>query len=545
MNGVKIAVPAAKMSMEDLEFLESTTGISVVSKLSSSQKHATMKSPTESRRIVGASVEHQKPEYDWFQFFLSCDVAVALCDRYAQAFVKDSMDESVLPDVDATVLRNLGFREGDIIKVMRFLDSKYGRSKSKRDREAGLFSGPGGALKNNTHKSRPLPASQTTNIIVSKPFSPDKENEILNQDNSAVAANQPVLGSLASGDKAADSFEDSAWDIKPAKTTNSNVSEQSQRHAESAPNTSSSQDIQPKSAPNSNTQDISPMIQPIESMKSGRSQSTPSAESKVAVPQPTGSPRPVASPLLFDAVASLTAGPPTIQAQSRPVPTTSGTPNPGGLIPPPSPRPLSAPHAAGLAQFNTTAMLAQTTGIQGQVAPHGQSLQEITQARHQQMQTQPIMVIPNSTSIMGPQMTGVATQFSNQSQEDPFRSRSRYIIPDSATSQPTGISSPYSVTGSINSFLPSPLEPQRAPMQMPIHFSMANSAGLAPFTGSSNQQQTSIQPIAAQKTGPAPQVRFGISTEPTKMTPSSTGRKANLAQASKYCLDCVMHAFAN
>ena len=107
-NGVKIAVPVAKMSFEDLDYVERVTG--------------SAPSAGRSTKQVGASVEQRKPDYDWFQFFLDCDVAVGLCERYAQAFAKESMDESVLSDVNASVLRTLGLREGDIIKVMRTLD---------------------------------------------------------------------------------------------------------------------------------------------------------------------------------------------------------------------------------------------------------------------------------------------------------------------------------------------------------------------------------------------------------------------------------------
>ncbi|EON97890.1 putative cytoskeleton assembly control protein sla1p protein [Phaeoacremonium minimum UCRPA7] len=126
MNGVKIAVPVAKMSVEDLEYVERMTGISLdedkpLSEVKKQRQAALRESGSSSH--AGASVEPKKPDYDWFQFFLSCDVNVGLCERYAQAFSRDSMDESVLPDVDAAVLRNLGLREGDIIKVMRFLDN--------------------------------------------------------------------------------------------------------------------------------------------------------------------------------------------------------------------------------------------------------------------------------------------------------------------------------------------------------------------------------------------------------------------------------------
>ncbi len=147
MNGVKIAVPIAKMSVEDLEYVERLTGLSFDEDkpLSDLKKKSAEARRAESSR-VGASVEQpKKPDYDWFQFFLSCDVAVGLCERYAQAFSRDSMDESVLPDVDASILRNLGLKEGDIIKVMRYLDNRYARTKKSGDEnEGGLFSGPGG-----------------------------------------------------------------------------------------------------------------------------------------------------------------------------------------------------------------------------------------------------------------------------------------------------------------------------------------------------------------------------------------------------------------
>ena len=193
MNGVKIAVPVGKMSVEDLEYVERITGISLdEDKPLSSIKGQRARSATSqdqatsSTATAGATIEQpKKSEYDWFQFFLSCDVAVGLCERYAQTFQKDSMDESVLPDVDATNLRTLGLREGDIIKVMRYLDNKYSRNSKRNvsfgdtdgdgDGGGGLFSGPGGALKNNTRKGRPAPAVQTSDTVDPKAFSQQDE----------------------------------------------------------------------------------------------------------------------------------------------------------------------------------------------------------------------------------------------------------------------------------------------------------------------------------------------------------------------------------
>src|ERR1700733_2572751 len=94
MNGVKIAVPVVKMSVEDLEYVERITGVSLdedkplsdIKKQRSREAEAPKRSAPSSS--FGPTIE-QKSEYDWFQFFLSCDVGVGLCERYAQVFNKD------------------------------------------------------------------------------------------------------------------------------------------------------------------------------------------------------------------------------------------------------------------------------------------------------------------------------------------------------------------------------------------------------------------------------------------------------------------------
>ncbi|CRK19706.1 hypothetical protein BN1708_000371, partial [Verticillium longisporum] len=232
MNGVKIAVPVAKMSLEDLEYVEAVTGISLDEDKPLSSVKRNSKTPdsrstsgaaSTARLGAGATVEQppQKPEYDWFQFFLSCDVAVGVCERYAQAFAKESMDESILPDVDASVLRNLGLREGDILKVMRHLDTRFGRtgSRGKRNKdgagsdddgaEGGLFSGPGGALRNNTRKGRPAPAVQTSDVVDAQAFGARTENK--------APESQTVQTRDGNGDQSKGGFDDDAWDVRPGK----------------------------------------------------------------------------------------------------------------------------------------------------------------------------------------------------------------------------------------------------------------------------------------------------------------------------------------
>ena len=99
------------------------------------------------------------------------------------------MDKTVLPEFNASVLRTLGLKEGDILRVMKYLDNKFDRNKSKlrnvsysgegdddagtlspNETGGGLFSGPGGALRNNTRKGRPAPPVQSNNAVDAESF---------------------------------------------------------------------------------------------------------------------------------------------------------------------------------------------------------------------------------------------------------------------------------------------------------------------------------------------------------------------------------------
>ncbi|TDZ29557.1 Actin cytoskeleton-regulatory complex protein sla1 [Colletotrichum trifolii] len=312
MNGVKIAVPVAKMSVEDLEYVERITGISLdedkplsnVKKARAASHVGATKTSAPAGRI-GASVgQSQKPEHDWFQFFLSCDVAVGLCERYAQAFSKDSMDESVLPDVDATVLRNLGLREGDILKVMRTLDQKFGRVRDGNkagDGDAGssggLFSGPGGALRNNTRKGRPAPAIQTSDVVDPKAFS-QRENgspEKIRSEASAPVSSAPTPDQAQ---HASGGFDDDAWDVKPAQQSTkappmAATAVTPTPSAIEQPPTQPSERIAPaKQVPalTGSMQDLSLLTQPLEPMRTAQSSSSAaSAPPPAQVPQPPGS----------------------------------------------------------------------------------------------------------------------------------------------------------------------------------------------------------------------------------------------------------------
>ncbi|ABN65767.2 SH3 domain protein involved in assembly of cortical actin cytoskeleton [Scheffersomyces stipitis CBS 6054] len=234
-NGVKIAVSATKLSIEDLEYVEKVTGTSLETYKQEVNKQMlkrskSNKSPSKSGTNEGSSgaingssgangamavtkshsatatinnitppqpsrpkattkvTTTSEPEYDWFEFFLQCGVDIGNCQRYTLNFNREQIDENILEDITPSLLRTLGLREGDILRVMKFLDNKFNRKKSTSEETAptgGLFIDPNGALKNNSSSAE-----------VSKPA--PKE---------AVA---PV------GLTPSKQFEDDAWAVKPA-----------------------------------------------------------------------------------------------------------------------------------------------------------------------------------------------------------------------------------------------------------------------------------------------------------------------------------------
>lgn len=538
MNGVKIAVPIAKMSHEDLEYVENITGISLDDERPLADVRRT-KSSARPKEDVGVKIERNKvPDYDWFQFFLSCDVAVGLCERYAQAFLKDSMDESVLPDVDAAILRTLGLREGDIIKVMRHLDARFGRDRSKSNTDGegapgGLFSGPGGTLRNNTRKGRPAPAVQTSDVVDATAFSKndapqgDVEDEKSSQTTSK-PANKPTAG-----------FEDDAWSVKPHKASEIDK-----------PLPTPIETVSPTPAPPpalvGSMKELSLLSQPLQPTKI----EPPSPVAKIPTPPATtststGQAVPGASPSFFSNMPSS----PKSLARQRPTPGPIAA-NQSMLIPPPPQRSTSAPQSVMPSQFQAPLAPQMTGAVQGQVAPPGQSLNDIAQARMQQqyaqMQQQMQPMQPAMTGFAGqPSMTGYSVgngaqfmqpMYTGMPGQSPFQDPSRQAQFTALQPQQTGFASSFTQpqfaqSGTMNNFLPPALEPQRTGMPglqpQATGFNSFNSV-------SQQQQQQPQQPLIPQKTGPPPPVRFGVSNEAKKLVAQPTGRRANLSQASKF-----------
>ena len=649
-NGVKIAVPVVKMSIEDLEYVERISGLSLDedkplsdirrrSQLGASLDRARgSKSPSSGRPHAGLE-QSNKEEYDWFDFFLKCGVGVHQCERYASNFTRDSMDESVLPEITPTVLRTLGLKEGDILRVMKALDNKYGRTSEARAKRnvsfggtevmgnlegqaeggsasggGGLFSGPGGALRNNTRKGRPAPPVQTSDSVDPKVFEQRESNGPDQRGQDSEAIRSPQLSPPPPVKKDNARFDDDAWDVKPSKqqkppaqqSASANQSSTGQAPSQQQPTlTGSMQDLSLLSQPlqPTITHTTGPQRPPAQQQQfsSGlpnqSQQPQPQPQPQQQMQQPAQQDR--ANTSFFPPLGqlqntgavqqnNLPTAPslPSFNAQQtgfaatarqRPQAPPQGVQNQGSLMLPPPPRPLSAPqNASQQSTFAPPPLQAQLTGVQlgtgnqTQLAPPGQSLNDLNQARFQQQYGQQLPqpqlgafgqqingLAPQATGLaqygngLMPQPTGLGVQqtapaglqppqqFANGPASNQFGTVGQQQQPGfpSLAPQQTALQSSLQQTptqtqqgpsnGTINSILPPALPPQRTGFNT---FSPNVGQGFPPPPPI--PQQRAAAPLQAQKTGPAPPVKFGVA-EANKLTPQATGRKANLSQASK------------
>ncbi|KIW41937.1 uncharacterized protein PV06_05534 [Exophiala oligosperma] len=598
VNGVKIAVPVTKMSPEDLDYVEQVTNESIeehipVADLIKMKRRSQQSEQSKGRS--GASIEQPKaPEYDWFDFFLKAGVGPHQCERYSQAMIRDSMDETVLPDITADTLRTLGLKEGDTLKVMKYLDQRFGRARSASvngtNGEAGpggIFSGPGGALHNNTRRGRPEANRQTSDVVDADAFA-KKEAEKMSDAKATPLTEAPPR-------KPDGGFDDDAWTVKQPKQTPTSAA--SAAPPAPKPPTGAMQDLSLLDAPLVPTpaQPSAPAVsQPAPAPPPAPPQPPIIQSPPVQQPQQTG-----ATPQFFSGLQQQQTGiqpqPSGLQPQQfnppRQRPTAPQQSFTGaGLLPPP-PRPTSAPQNPQHNQFGLQPLQPQLTGIPSTSAfqaPPGQSLNDLTQQRLQQ-QYQQMQLQSQPTGFgqfgLGPQPTGFqqGPQFGQFQQ--PYingnAAGSPFADPRPAfQSQPTGM--PFqqnSAAGGVNSMLPQALQPQRTGYGSPIQQQQPNGfgQGIQPQPTGFPQQAQAIQtqptgfqqgiapqatgfgqvpqpngfqrfspppvpplpqfpaaaPLQPQKTGPAPDIKFGMSPA-KKLTPQPTGRRANLANASKF-----------
>lgn len=642
-NGVKIAVPVAKMAPDDLAYVEKMAGVSLdEDKPLGDLKRKKQAENGGEKGKTGASIERPKPPaYDWFDFFLKAGVNHHQCERYAQNMNRDSMDESNLPDITPDVLRTLGLKEGDILRVMKYLDNMFGRtgkSPNAKNGDAdtdvngsagGLFSGAGGALRNNTRKGRPEPNRIAGDVVDTKAFeqpadgvkSPPPESK------ATPLASAPTREQVQSG------FDDNAWEVKPSKQ----VPQGTQAAPESKPPTATQGQPQLTGAM-AELSLLSPPLQPTIASPQPPSQPSQPQPNQQQIPQPTSSvtapqlqSQPTgANPAFFGQLNPQQTGlphfqaalgqPPSMQPQNvnpqqmprlnapRQRPQAPQQPlSPGALLPPP-PRPMSAPqNFQQQSQFGLQPLQPQLTGIPHPSmlqAPPGQSLDDLSQQRFQEQfsqQQQQIQPQPTSFPQQGPGFSPFASGMIPQGQQFNGPQQQPYVNGNATGSpfadprpqfqpQPTGFGNfnqqQGTPSGGINSLLPPPLQPQRTGFQpqpqqqqpqqigflqtQPTGFQQMQPTGFQQqpspalfqqpqptgfgqppppphpngFAGSSSnfqippvppipQDHQTPAPLVAQKTGPAPPVRFGMS-DAKKLTPQPTGRRANLAHASKF-----------
>ncbi|KAL8280638.1 hypothetical protein RQP46_006961 [Phenoliferia psychrophenolica] len=132
-NGVTIEVPVEKMSGEDKAYINKVMrGESVDHNLVAAGEQprapstSTARSPSAVQASRGTPTKVPHKQTDWFEFFLNAGCAMDDCTRYGNNFEREKMEESILGDLEASNLRTLGLREGDIIRVIRFIKDKYG-----------------------------------------------------------------------------------------------------------------------------------------------------------------------------------------------------------------------------------------------------------------------------------------------------------------------------------------------------------------------------------------------------------------------------------
>jgi hypothetical protein len=201
-----------------------------------------------------------------------------------------------------------------------------------------------------------------------------------------------------------------------------------------------------------------------------------------------------------------------------------------------------------------------------QVAPPGQSLQDLNQQRQFQQQQQAMMaqatgyggfnqgpngIMPQPTGYgQFPQQQGMSfapyqqaqpTGYSFQQQQlmNGQQTGSPFADPPRAPFQPqqTGMQQQFSPQGlqpqptGINAFLPPALIPQQTGFQN--NNGQFNSQGFQAPPMPPMPQQPTAAPLIPQKTGPPPPVRFGVAPGAKKLVAQPTGRRANLSQASK------------
>merc|ERR1712000_341033 len=219
-------------------------------------------------------------------------------------------------------------------------------------------------------------------------------------------------------------------------------------------------------------------------------------------------------------------------ARQRPAPPPQFQSQGSLMIPAPPSRPLSAPQANQQSGFSLPPLQAQNTGIQNssgfqnQIAPPGQSLNDIRMQQQYTGFNGPQNPNQNMGMMNQPQNFG---QFNNGVQNGfqyPMQTGMQPGMPQQQTFMNNG-GGPFA-DPRPQQFSPIQQQPTGMPQQQQQNgFSSFNPPPVPPIL-----QQNTIAPLVPQKTGPPPPVRFGVTGDAKKLMPQATGRRANLSQAT-------------
>lgn len=128
LNGVIIEVPVEKMSNDDTAYLKRELGGDHASngrpRSRSTRPEVEVEPPTP-QRPTSSKPTKSRSNTDWFDFFLNAGCDMDNCTRYARNAESEGFDEALIPDLEESNLRSIGLKEGDIIRVKKFIREKY------------------------------------------------------------------------------------------------------------------------------------------------------------------------------------------------------------------------------------------------------------------------------------------------------------------------------------------------------------------------------------------------------------------------------------
>lgn len=304
LNGVIIEVPVEKMSSEDQKWLKRhlsgsradsddvPLGVQVEDRRRSQRESREVSGSSstarasQSRTAPAKTVNHQ---VDWFEFFLNAGCNVDDCQRYGRNAEREQIEDSLIPDLEENNLRALGLKEGDIIRVKKYIRDKFTPpTPVKTDREAQIAADALLAKKLSEAPSAPPPNLFAAPDGTLKPRR-GRRNTVNRQDS---AVNGALLASAATelGRTATPPVERTA---SPAVSTSASSLDPSRRSSSTIPQLGGFDD------------DAWAVKTPAKPAPAPASAPAPAPE-PAAAPAPTPAPAPAPAPVQPDPTAGLT-----------------------------------------------------------------------------------------------------------------------------------------------------------------------------------------------------------------------------------------------